>query len=134
MDLFLSAPPLSRVALVFCAAVTGYSWALALYAFRPTTHAEALRSARRVKRIVIAAAVIAVLAYVIGCLQVFAEIAGVEPERKAALLGRGLDNLLVRPALGTVVAGLLALTLLRARASYLKPDEPARPDRQSPSA
>lgn len=122
MDLFTSAPPLSLASLALCAVVAIYSWAMAIYSFRPSMHAEVFRHARRVKRLLIAAFVIAVLAYVIGFTRLAAEVAKAPLETKTLLMARGIEQLLVSPVMCSLFAGLFGLTLLRARASYLKPD------------
>lgn len=127
MTQILSAPPLSVAGLVLCIAVAGYAWGLALYSLRPSLHVETLRFARRVTRLLITAAVLAVLSYVVGFIRLASEAAQADVERKTEVLAHGIERLLVRPIIGSLFAGLLALTLLRARASYLKPAEETRP-------
>lgn len=143
------AAPLAIAALLLCAGAAVYAWGLAVYAWIGLGAKEARGALRWGQRVLSVAALLSLAVYIAGWgtlaaslrrgeatapavaeaqppADVTAAAMGGLPQPPARVIDRAaaladLEPLLARPTVGALLAGLLGLTILRARASHLRP-------------
>lgn len=110
----------SAAVLILCAFAAAYTWFTAIVSFRKTTYEIVTPRILRIKRLLIASFLIALITSIIGLVSGFAMIGRAPPEERAAILQQRIDKQLIPETYGAVIAILLGYSLLRGRAGYLQ--------------